>query len=308
MNKVRWRIVYHSCAFCRTLWYRGSVLWLTCPNAWSKIVITQDLYKAQLGATDVLSKVLLITSPYYSSPEGSSYQENEPIRLNGKESTASMPKTPGQLLMAVLEESLNRIIGTIVGRNKAHVTIAACLINVFIMAFQNATSFYNTSTTGATRLEPQDGLRQGVASMVWIRCVLSDLVAPRLGTALVGYLQEQHTMENEGIVALVQGCIQLLYTGIGALGLSGESMTGSHSMMNVAIKGLESEETEIAIAALKLLVVMIGATMIEPGRITQRDMAVIQRNLIRLQKSCEAQEVPSSELLGLLDKMRAVVS
>lgn len=274
--------------------------------------ITQDLYKAQLGATDILSKFLLVTGPYYLSPEKDPCHQhpkvskkNETTSL-GEKSDHILPRTPKELLVMILEESLNRITCTITERRMSHVAHAVCLINAFIMAFQSVTSLTSASlSTSASRKEPLEAMRQDEHSKSWIRSVLLDLVAPRLSAVVVQHLQEQGDDENKEMVPIIQGCIQLLYTGVSVLGILGESVT-SHPMWNVAVKGLDSEAAAIAIASLKLLATMLGTRMAEPSFIAQGDMEAIQNNLQRLQTG--ERETPSAELLDLLDKVRAMLS
>ncbi|KAF9940481.1 hypothetical protein BGZ65_006919 [Modicella reniformis] len=289
------------------------------------------LDKMKLGVTDVLSKIYLIIGPYYSSLEkdqcrGASSTsrtmaaeralENEPIDLDNEEATTPfIPKTFKELFMAILEESLSQIADTIMGRNKAHVTNAVCLVNALVMAFQNTASLNNVPSSiaapGSTR--PANALRQDASSSTaWIQCVLLDSIVPRLNNAVVSYLQEQdYSRSKKTMVPLIQGCIQLLYTGTSILGLSGEAVAAVRSpcmmMMNITIRGLESEETVIAMAALKLLAAIVAARMVSPGLIAQADVNVLQGALVRLNQSKEMQKASSREMLNLVEKVRALI-
>ncbi|KAK3810756.1 MAG: hypothetical protein J3Q66DRAFT_55266 [Benniella sp.] len=280
---------------------------------------SQDLYKVQLGVTDVLAKTLLVTGPCYLDVEKTRCQDHSTasrmfetgISLNTDidESTSTIPKTPGELFMALLQESLNRITEAITEQNEAHVTTAACLINAYIMAFQNAASLNSPSPALSTLGMGPNMLSRGASTMAWIPRAFSDVIAPRLCKAVTLYLQDHVKAKGNGMVPLIQGCVQILYTGVSLLGLSGESVTSSHCMMNVVVCGLESDETSIIIAALKLLATMIGARIVEPERVSQTDMVSVRRRLAQLHQSCEMQKATyTPELMSLLDKVYALLS
>lgn len=229
------------------------------------------------------------------------------LKTDIEESTSTIPKTPGGLFMALLEESLNRITEAITEHNEAHVTTAACLINAYIMTFQNAASLNSPSTLSTLGMGP-NMLSRGASTIAWIPRAFSDVIAPRLCKAVTLYLQDHVKAKGNGTVPLVQGCVQILYTGVSLLGLSGESVTNSHCMMNVVVCGLESDEKSIVIAALKLLATMIGARIVEPERVSQTDMVSVRRRLAQLHQSCEMQKATyPPELMSLLDKVHALL-
>ncbi|KAF9349187.1 hypothetical protein BGX34_001979 [Mortierella sp. NVP85] len=279
---------------------------------------SQDLYKVQLGVTDVLAKTLLVTGPYYLDVEKNRCQDHSTasrmfetgisLKTGIEESTSTIPKTPGGLFMVLLEESLSRITEAITEHNEAHVTTAACLINAYIMAFQNAASLNSPPPTLSTLGMGPNMLPRGASTIAWIPRAFSDVIAPRLCKAVTLYLQDHVKAKGDGTVPLVQGCVQILYTGVSLLGLSGESVPSSHCMMNVVARGLESDEKSIIIAALKLLATMIGAR-IEPERVSQTDMVSVRRRLAQLHQSCEMQKATyPPELMSLLDKVHALLS
>ncbi|KAF9586351.1 hypothetical protein BGW38_006553 [Lunasporangiospora selenospora] len=209
------------------------------------------LYKMQLGVLDVLSKLIIATTPFYTRrptgpfwsklkklsrdvvPDSNNATIEELVEDEGDEMQAeslSIPKSAEDLLLALLADVLGGATAPISHNDScdSNISRAICFANVLIMAMQSLAPMKQQSHAGGKHpaspgamvsMAQEDKDTDYPPSAQWIPCALMDLITPALGSALTTYLQEnaeealEATGNTDPTLSLVQACIQVLYTG-----------------------------------------------------------------------------------------------
>ncbi|KAI7817347.1 hypothetical protein BC939DRAFT_331517 [Gamsiella multidivaricata] len=299
----------------------------------------QDVYRLQLGVVDVLSKILLVTVSFYAEPTHNLFfknlqrisamhspsmtamveviAEDDSTEQNHADKLSLVPKTPQELFLAVLGDVLRIITGPLMEGKIVDVPSATCLVNVFIMTMQRLAApplgmSDSSSTVAATAIMRSANNSSSTAlPPKWTSCVLMDLITPSLGAAVSSFLADNEKSGEMECVPLIQGCVQILYMGASVAGsVDGRALSRSTAQwaMKVAVLGIESTETTIAVASLKLLATISGTRMITTELLNEANIVAIRRGLVRLHQSKDLKEGISPEIVPLLDKMWELLS
>ncbi|KAG0249109.1 hypothetical protein BG011_009573 [Mortierella polycephala] len=287
----------------------------------------QDLYKLQLGALDVLSKILLATAPFYDPTKKTLFskrldrisknqapsttakiEEIDDNEQDEKEDASSLsPKSPEDLFISLLTDILSHIIRPMEGQNQSRIPQAVCLANVLVMTMQSLASGTNTTIAGGTVSD----VNVHPPSSKWTPCLIMDLITPSLGANLTSILRDDDLASDGHYTPLIQACIQILYTGASAAATVEERTTNritNHWAMDVAVLGLGCTEFGVAVASLKLLATMSATKMMTAELLTATNLAAIRKGFTRLHQSKELQANEAPEITTLLDKMWEMVA
>ncbi|KAF9178213.1 hypothetical protein BGZ50_007966 [Haplosporangium sp. Z 11] len=288
--------------------------------------LEQDLYKLQLGALDVLSKILLATAPFYVPTEKTLFskrldrinkiqapsttvkiEEIEDDEQDEKEDAPLSPKSPGDLFISLLTDILSRIVSPMEGLDQSRIPQAVCLANVLVMTMQSLAS----GTTPTIVAGTVSDANVHPPSSKWTPCLIMDLITPSLGANLTSILHDGDLASDGHYTPLIQACIQILYTGASAAATVEERATSrntNHWAMNVAVLGLGCTKFAVAVASLKLLATMSATKMMTTELLTATNLAAIRKGFARLHQSKELQTNEAPEITTLLDKMWEMVA
>ncbi|KAF9115748.1 hypothetical protein BGX27_006530 [Mortierella sp. AM989] len=284
--------------------------------------LEQDLYKLQLGVVDVLSKILLATAPFYSGSPTSQFAIK--LKRLGRSSTrlhtgATIEEieddhvvetsedgdmTPEDLFLSVLYDVLEAITVPVYDCDESRIGAALCLVNVFIMSLQGMAPS-RISEGSANESRDSSDTKKLIPS------TFMDLLAPTVSACVISYLHNMETLDTNSYTLLIQGFIQILYTGTSITGTGdGQALskTTRKWIMDVIVAGIICTDTTIAVASLKLLATAAGSKMITPELLTEANLVTIRKGLEQLRQRNELKLDTSTSVSTLLDNMWQMVA
>ncbi|KAF9397683.1 hypothetical protein BGX21_008605 [Mortierella sp. AD011] len=294
----------------------------------------QDLYKLQLGVVDVLSKVLLATAPFYRHASDKQFAaklmrlsrnthrlttanitetttkelvSGGRVETGGSSDVPHVPKSPADLFISILNDVLDAIISPVLEYKESSIGPALCLVNVFIMSLQRLAPTLDgkASELSASNMEDISASRKLVTS------TLMDLLTPPISACVITFLDNMRTMNSKGYTLLIQGNIQILYTGASISATNDDQAVSTptkQQMMDVAVMGINCSDHAVAVASLKLLAMMSSSKMMSKELLTDNNMMAIRKGILKLRQSNELQFGTSASVTLLLDKMWEVVA
>ncbi|KAF8979196.1 hypothetical protein BGZ46_005705 [Entomortierella lignicola] len=291
-----------------------------------------DIYKLQLGVVDVLSRILLATAPFYCSSTPNSglmsklrklsrniscpsaeatieeIVDDELVESGDDEETSELPKSPQDLFLALLYDVLEAISRPVFESQDTHIGISLCLVNVLIMLWQRLAPAPNPSSSTES---PVSETKDSSDSIKLVPTTILDMLTPIISACIVFYFNSIETLSEKTYAQLIQGCFQILYTGVSVSSTAdGKTVSGTTKqwIMNVMVMGINCTEFDIAVAALKLLATMSGSRMITRELLTEANLVGIRDGLLQMRKYNGSQQESNAAITSLLDKMWAMVA
>ncbi|KAF9979350.1 hypothetical protein BGZ73_000044 [Actinomortierella ambigua] len=252
---------------------------------------------------------------------------------------------PSDFFALLLGVILERIAQPTETRDFDQIGLAVCMTNSLILTMQRLFKGSQLSSASSPS-PPSTSTSTSVVNttptvpLSWIPSILLDLVTPTLTMVIHKTLQgtgnDASSLQSKvegvpGFDMLLTGCFQVMYTGVNAVAMmatqpdrhsqtlasnsnqpAGARTTGratDQGMMEAVVAALESEQLQVAVAALKLLGTLAATgTLQEAGLLTPLNLAKIRRGLGWLGSAEVRAQEKMPEIAPMLDKMWEMVA